>query len=489
MKLNNKFIIILLLGILIISSCKKGWLDVISTAEISADDQFSSESGFKDALMGVYIGMTDRQLYGSQLTWGALDLISHQYEPYISSLAGYYSFQNHDYRSVQATSQVDAIWNRTYTVIADVNNALAYIDKNKSVLNPISYSIIKGELLGLRAYLHFDLMRVYGYGNIAARTDLAGKLAIPYVREFGKTVTPQLSYTETFALLLNDINAANQLLKEDPIFNNPKKPTTYYTEVNRDGFFNDREKRMNYYALSALKARVLLWMGGTQNLANAAIAAEEVIQYSSKTLAASTSAASDPLLYPEHLFNLNVMGLEDIVDRYLNGSTATNYDALLILPQNAQALYETSNPNIGLVDIRYNTLLVNDTRGMFSIKLRQFNKLAHRNTIPLIKLPEMYYIAAENYVSTNLPKAIDYLNTVRTARGIIQNIPANSTDVQVKSELTKEYRKEYISEGQLFYYYKRLGFTTIPNYAVAATDKIYVLPYPQAEIEFGQRVQ
>lgn len=106
-----------------------------------------------------------------------------------------------------------------------------------------------------------------------------------------------------------------------------------------------------------------------------------------------------------------------------------------------------------------------------------------------MKLPEMYYIAAENYINTNLSKAIDYLNTVRTARGIIQNIPAAATDTQVKDELTKEYRKEYISEGQLFYYYKRLGFATIPGYSVAATDNIYMLPYPQAEFEFGQRVQ
>ncbi len=490
MKLNHKIILAILLVALGASSCKKGWLDVTSSSEIRAEEQFSSEAGFKDALIGVYIGMTDRQLYASQLTWGALDLISHQYQAYSLEGAIYYQFQNHNYRGVRSTPQVDAIWNKTYNVIANINNALSYIDKNKDVLHAVSHSIIKGELLGLRAYLHFDLMRLYGYGNIANRADLTGKLAIPYVKEFNKNATPQLSYPETFALLLNDINAASQLLKEDPIFNNPKKPATYYAEVNRDGFFNQREQRMNYYAVNGLKARVLQWMGGTQNLANAAIAAEEVIQYSGKNFAVSTSAASDPRLYVEHLFNLNVIGLIDIVNGFLNGTDVADANALLIAPATAQTLYETSNPNIGLVDIRYNTLLASENRGMVSIKLRQVAEYhPTKNIIPLMKLPEMYYIAAENYINTNLSKAIDYLNTVRTARGIIQAIPANATLTQVKEELTKEYRKEYVSEGQLFYYYKRLGFATMPNYSVPATDAIYMLPYPQAEFEFGQRVQ
>jgi hypothetical protein len=480
----------LLLATLVITSCKKGWLDVTSSAEIRAEDQFTSEAGFKDALIGAYIGMTDQSLDANQLTWGALDVMAHQYANYGSDAGRYNDLQNHNYRSVISTPQVESIWNKSYAVLANVNNALSYIDKNKSVLNPISYSIIKGELLGLRAFLHFDLMRIYGYGNIAMRTDLQGKFAIPYVREFSKNTTPQLSYNETFALLLNDLEAASELLKEDPIYNNPKKPSSYYADVNRDGFFNKREQRMNYYAVKGLKARVLQWMGGAQNLAAAATAAEEVIQYSAAKLALSTSAASDPRLYPEHLFNLNVMGLGDIVNRYLNGADATNKDALLIAPQTAQTLYETANPNIGLVDIRYNTLLGSENRGLVSIKLRQTSESnPSKNIVPLMKLPEMYYISAENYIQTNLPKAIDYLNLVRKSRGIIQDIPVTATAIQVVDELTKEYRKEYISEGQLFFFYKRLGFTTIPNYTGTVNDAIYVLPYPQAEIEFGQRVQ
>ena len=56
-------------------------------------------------------------------------------------------------------------------------------------------------------------------------------------------------------------------------------------------------------------------------------------------------------------------------------------------------------------------------------------------------------------------------------------------------ELVKEVRKETYAEGQLFYLYKRLnrgilqenGATTPPS------DKLFVLPLPNDELEYGQR--
>ncbi|WP_285008265.1 RagB/SusD family nutrient uptake outer membrane protein [Pedobacter faecalis] len=488
MKPNYKYIIALLTVAACATSCKKGWLDVTSNTEIRSDDQFKTESGFKDALIGVYIGMTDPGLYAKEMTWSAMDLLSHQYAA-LPANAAYADLQNNSYRTIRSIPVVDGIWNKGYNVIANINNALNNIDKNKSVLNPISHSIIKGELLGLRAFMHFDLMRVYGHGNLAARTDLATKLTIPYVTEFTKDLTPQVSYQQTLSLLLADLQAASELLKEDPAYSNPKKPASYYANVNRDGFFNNREQRMNYYAVKALQARVLRWVGGTQNAAAAAVASEEVIKDSPARLIVSTEAASDPVLYPEHLFNLNVAGFADIINSYLDASNAANTFALFMAPQFAQSVYETQIPAIGAADIRYNTLLSSQTRGLVSIKLRQLNRPSYYNIVPLIKLPEMYYIAAEQYVSANLPKAIEYLNKVRASRGIAQNIAATATPEQVNEEIMKEYRKEYVSEGQLFFFYKRLGLTTVPGYTGTVGDNVYVLPYPQSEIEFGNRVQ
>jgi hypothetical protein len=55
-------------------------------------------------------------------------------------------------------------------------------------------------------------------------------------------------------------------------------------------------------------------------------------------------------------------------------------------------------------------------------------------------------------------------------------------------EIQKEYHKEFLSEGVMFYYYKRTGTKTIPNYTEDMEDAQYVLPYPEFEIQSG-RVQ
>lgn len=43
----------------------------------------------------------------------------------------------------------------------------------------------------------------------------------------------------------------------------------------------------------------------------------------------------------------------------------------------------------------------------------------------------------------------------------------------------------------MFYYYKRKGFTSIPNAiaSVSIDDNVYVLPLPQDEVDFGGRVE
>ena len=55
-------------------------------------------------------------------------------------------------------------------------------------------------------------------------------------------------------------------------------------------------------------------------------------------------------------------------------------------------------------------------------------------------------------------------------------------------EIRKEYRKEFIAEGVMFHYYKRLGIVDIPDYDEAMGDRQYLLPYPDFETENG-RVQ
>ena len=482
-------ILIGLAAIFITASCEKEWLDVSTSAQIEAEEQFQSPQGFKDALIGVYIGMASPELYAKDMTWNLVDILSQQYAD-LRGGASYTAVQEFRYRTTRSTGQVDALWINSYNVLANINIILEYLEANEAVLDPIDYAIIKGELLGLRAFLHFDLMRLYGYGDLADR-DVSGELTIPYVTEFTKEVTPQRTYAQTFELLENDILSSLELLEMDPIYNANEVPEDFDETVNMDGFYNDRKLRMNYYAVKALQARVHLWQGGAEDLEKARAAAEEVIFEGPFELinSATYPVSADPIFYPEMIFGLNVTGFADIVNPINDISQETNTNALYFTQSSAGDIFETDSINIGVADVRFNTLLEAQSGGLVSVKLVQDDVL-HYEIMPLMTVPEMYYIAAEAYLeNNNLQKTIEYLNTVRNSRGIIAEIPQTADAEIVAEELFKEYRKEFISEGQLFFFYKRLGRETIPGLSETITldDDVYVLPYPDNEVQFGNR--
>ena len=79
------------------------------------------------------------------------------------------------------------------------------------------------------------------------------------------------------------------------------------------------------------------------------------------------------------------------------------------------------------------------------------------------------------------------MNTVRVNRGISNayNLPYTLEKSQVQDEITKEYQKEFMCEGQLFYYYKRLGFKSIPNTTKTGNDAVYVVPLPINDVNLG----
>lgn len=104
----------------------------------------------------------------------------------------------------------------------------------------------------------------------------------------------------------------------------------------------------------------------------------------------------------------------------------------------------------------------------------------------MLRLSEMYYIAAES--TDNIEEASDLLNRVRRARALE---PMTFADFSaVESYLTREYRREFYGEGQLFYRYKWLNADNIADgYLIknisSRKEEVYILPLPDQEKEFG----
>jgi hypothetical protein len=489
--LQNTTYLLLLVGVASLSSCKKGWFDALPSSQIPAEEQFSSPAGFQDALTGVYLTMTTDSLYGMMSSWNAIDRLSQVYAPH-TSITPVIDLQNFNYFSVRSRPIINNIWNNQYNAIANINAILFYLESRKSVMTEIEYKILKGELLGLRVFLHLDLIRMFGHGGYASRPNLVNRLTVPYATQFSREFPEQLTYAETFTRMEADLNTALELLKaEDPIYTKSNKPAGYYNDINRNGFYTNRKIRMNYYAALALKARLLLWKGGDQDLVAAKSAALEVINDAVVVLKTS-NPETDRAMVSEHLFGLNIEDFQQSIDPLFNANDATNVRAVFLNQTTAEQIYETNNISIGVVDYRYNSLTESQTRGRVVTKFfQEKNNFQSRNLYPLLRISELYYIAAEASMSSSPSEAVDYLNTVRRARGIIQNIPNSASASEIDQEIQKEYRKEFLTEGQLFFYYKRKMRTTFPGLSanITAGDNIYVFPYPDNEIEFGGRVQ
>jgi hypothetical protein len=58
--------------------------------------------------------------------------------------------------------------------------------------------------------------------------------------------------------------------------------------------------------------------------------------------------------------------------------------------------------------------------------------------------------------------------------------------VTLEEEIYKEYRREFLAEGQMFYYLKRKNIKHIEFTETAGSKAVYVLPIPDSEIDFGK---
>jgi hypothetical protein len=277
---------------------------------------------------------------------------------------------------------------------------------------------------------------------------------------------------------LADLNAANDALKVDPL-----RGTIGATDA------ANRKLRMNYYTVKGLLARYYLWNNEPDK---AKAAAQEVIaSLKFPFVNINTVTAADPgkerVFTTEHLFGIYSSQIAQNYAALLIPVT-TNNTGLTVDEARLTTQYESSLMN---TDIRYTYLISRyNTNGpvqtYFGKLLQPENAsatLARR--IPLIKIPEMYYIAAEALKTTKPDSAVFYLNAVRTARSISAKLPATLSAAQIQDEIRKEYWKEMPLEGQMFFYYKRNNTLAIPGKTDNFNQTLYTIPLPPTEIEFG----
>ena len=471
-KLN--FIIKYGLALLLLSfySCES-WLNVTPSDRLSEEMLFNDREGFVKALNGVYIELNTNELYGRNLTAGALDVMG-QYYSVASSSHAFYNYGGLVYTGNDEKALFDNMWQKCYAVIACCNTIIEKCDENKAGLSPVWKGSIKGEALALRAMLHFDMLRLF---SASPAIDKERK-AIPYLESYTNLPQHQLTVGAVLEKVVKDLNAARELMREvDPYGPNYAKLESLYRN---HPLLRNRQKHLNYYAVTALLARVQLYAG---NLPDALEAAREIVgEPGSEPVAPfslTTAAVTDERLFDsELLFALEEGKMQDNIDVYFGESVIKNgitnsSTALSISINNRNKLFAQQDP----ADDDYRLKLwFQETNSATAVMP---GKYVNVGCIPLIRLSELYYIAAE--CSAN--QGLAYLNTLRAHRGL-----AAMTEVtDLQAEIAKEYSKEFMCEGQMFYYYKRLGLKRIGVYRTVAIEpeEVYVIPLPDDELDFG----
>lgn len=459
-------------------SCNN-WLDVKPIDRVSEEQLYSTESGFMQALNGIYVEMNNSSLYGEELLFKTVEILAQRYQFTSTTVdKGPYNLVQFDYTTDYAKGIAANVWQKAYNLIANANKILANAEIHKEVFSGEHYDWITGEAYALRAFLHFDLLRLFGPVYTTHKNDQA----ICYNTEFALSASDMLTAAQVVEKVIADLKEAEKRLEKDPILE--EGPLMSDAGNDAANYWRYRSMRLNYYAVKALQARVYLYAEMPVEACEAARVVtgvqEKWFPFVKYTDIVGNSKNPDRIFSTELLFSLQNSKRNDIFDSYFNPELIESQ--MLLTPKRyLEAIFGT----LAAKDWRYEPIWLNPSNHDF----RCFHKYENtENTnlfneqIPLIRISEMYYILAE--ASTDKTEALNSINLVLENRGL-NKLTSND---EIEETLFNEYQKEFWGEGQLFFYYKRINAPSIPT-AMSSTDVTmddvkYKIPLPEIETDF-----
>ena len=264
-----------------------------------------------------------------------------------------------------------------------------------------------------------------------------------------------------------------------------------------DNALNYRRFRLNYYAVKALLVRAYAW---GHDKSNALVTAEEILREvqveGAEIFPFVTHAAATDVSKPDRVFSSEVMF--SLYDSY----RGTEIQDKLFLPTLDQ-IYTFTGKRLELGkdysfyasenDYRRNIWASYSNAGKLIDYHRKYEDITTSGAellnkmVPLIRLSEIYLLAAE--YTDDFVTAKGYLDRIRNSR----NCPSSvATEPTLMEEITKECRREFLGEGQMFFFYKRRAEQQLPNGRFETdNDKQwidmsmsnYVIPLPDSETD------
>ncbi len=476
---NTLIISVSIFLLFFVSSCDNR-IDLKPTQLITDEVALQKLSDYQSALVGAYAATRGMYLEYVSTTDFTADDVKKGSNTFGQGLNIY----NMTYSSNE--NEFDNIWASAYSIINRCNQIITRIPtlQTSNPTEEASKQKILGEAIGLRAMVHFDLLRLFA---VHPSINING-LGIPYVKKIvpRSELLSRNTIQDVLDQVLADLNQAELLI---PMNLTSPIPSRNY---------------LSRPAIKALKARYYLYIRDyTQALFNA----NEVISTNTLNLATPSNYAGiwTDAATTEEIFKI----------KFLQGQGRLGYeywqtdgDVAFFAPTNdLLSSYNVGSPTVvypASADIRTATFFGTAVSGNVIKKHQATNAEFGRVDIKWIRLSEMYLISAEAAARNGeTVSAKTRLAQIRGARITGYNA-VNDTELDVTGNdlidlVIKERRKELCYEGHRFLDLKRLGLplnrldcnaaSSVTGCFLAAGAPRFTYPIPQNELNANRNMQ
>lgn len=459
--------LILGIGAITFSSCKKDFLELLPYNQIAFDVAITNESDMQTALNGAYASLRDADLFGRTLLLDG-DLMADNVAIAINNSNRYLGDYNYSY-TVTFGNALNT-WSDAYNTILRVNNII-----NANV-SGAGASQLRGEALTLRAIMYFYLVNYFAKPYTVA----PASPGVPIVLQYNPSLRPARStVAEVYTRMETDLNEAFTLMT------NTTKNSSYITK----------------YVARAFLAKVLLFKGDWEGAKTAAL---DVVNNGGYTLVPAANFAgywanaTPTTTKAETIFevqNDNVSNTTPANDALPYFYDQTGYgDAFAV-----DALYNLYSAT----DVRRQLIEPGVRAGQPINIVRKYpnvNNAAEKDDYKILRYADVLLILAEAYARTN-----DEANArLRLNQVAQQRDPSfagySSSGATLINDIINERRKELAFEGQRYLDLLRLNLDVVRvnlngNYGgtvpllLEASNPKRQWPIPQSERDANPNIE
>ena len=456
-RITIKNMIVTTVLFLSLASCEKSFLELKPPTSLTPEFALATEADLQVALRGAYAGLKSTALYGRSLMVLGDMMADNTYQSALNTNR-YTNFNLYNY--LVTDGDVAGLWNASYTVILRANNII-----NSPIADNANIQQIKGEAYAIRALAYFNLVRYFG----SPYTADPSKLGVPIITTYQADLKPERAkIADVYTLINKDLTQAYTLM-------------TKFTN----------SSQFSKYSAKALQAKVYLAMGDKTNAKTAALDVITNSGFTAISSAAHTGYWAGVAPRTDKVETLLEISFDAVANNAFDALSyiylqSGNYGDMLCSSE-LYDLFETA-------DIRKSLYATGIRGGLASVFVNKYSSFTgdHSDT-KVIRMSEMYLIAAEASYPSNTADALKYVNEVTSRRGA--TAIASSGSALLEAIIT-ERRKELAFEGERYLDMQRLQRNIVrsKNYPAAAlsidfTNYRRIMPIPQGELDANPSIK